>query len=353
MRTTATCWRATWGVDAWLDDRWLVGVAVSRTGVEADYALEGNGGKLKLSMMGVHPYVRFAPTQRSELWVILGAGFGEIENARNTTTQTENSDVKLYMGAAGARQGLTSAAGVDLALLGDVGFGSLDSDAGTGREAIGDLALDTLRLRLGLEGSYTSTLENKTTLTPFVEVAGRYDGGTGEDQTGLEISGGIAYADPASGLGLEARGNVLALYSQSDYREYGASLTASLSPGLGGEGLSLTVTPRLGKPRGDSETLWRQDPFALANGSEDVAGAMSLDGRIGYGIPAPTLKGMLTPFSHARLRQGNGRRFRTGVRFDRDGFLGVPSTLEIFAEQSTNSRGDAEEGINIIGKWRF
>ena len=342
------------GADAWLDDRWLAGVALSRTGAQANYGL-GGGGNLELSMTGVHPYARFAPNDRRELWVILGAGFGEIEYMRDEAGESESSDVKLYMGAAGVRQALApgNAFGIDVALLGDVGFGHLEGDSGTDLEVIDELAVDTLRIRVGVEGSYTATLEKQRTLTPFVEVAGRYDGGNGDDETGLELAGGLAYADPTSGLGLEARANVLALYSQSDYREYGASLTASLSPRASGEGLSLSLTPRLGRKTEDTKTLWRDDPFVLATGSEDVARAVSLDGRIGYGIQVPTLKGLVTPFGQARLMKGNGQRLRTGVRFNRNGFGNVPLTLEVFAEQSTTSRGDVEEGINIIGKWRF
>ena len=64
------------GIDVWLNERWLIGVAASRTGVKADYGLESRSGKLDLTMTGIHPYVRYAPDERSELWVILGAGTG-------------------------------------------------------------------------------------------------------------------------------------------------------------------------------------------------------------------------------------------------------------------------------------
>ena len=341
------------GVDGWLNDQWLAGVAVSRTGVAAEYGVDGGGGELELTMTGVHPYVRFAPNQRSELWVILGAAFGRIENRRNEVAQTESSDVKLYMGAAGVRQALTSGGigGVDLALLGDIGFGRLDGDPGTGLQAVDDLAVDTMRVRLGVEGSYTTALGNQKTLTPFLEIAGRFDGGSGDKETGLELAGGVAYADPVSGLGLEARGNILALYSQNGYQEYGASLTASFSPGAGGEGLSFSVTPRVGRESRGADTLWRDDPFSLANGLWHTEGEASLEARLGYGIRTAT-EGMLTPFGEVRLWDGDGRRMRAGVRFGGTGSMKDGLSVELFGDQSS-AGGDAEHRIGLVGRWRF
>ena len=340
------------GVDGWLNERWLIGVAASRTGVKADYGLEGRSGKLDLTTTGVHPYVRYAPDERSELWVILGAGTGRIGNRREGVSARESSDVKMYMGAAGGRLALAPGAvgGVDVAFLSDVGFGVLESDSGTGLETIDNLAVETWRARLGVEGSYTLALEEGKALTPFVEVSGRYDGGGGDGDTGVEVAGGLSYADPKSGFGVEARANVLAFYSQSDYREHGASITASLTPQPGGEGLSLAVTPQVGRRVKGADVLWRDDPFAV-NGSTDAA-EMSLDARVGYGVSVPALKGMLTPFGEVRLWDGDGRRMRAGVRFGRTGLVDDGFSMEIFGDQNSTG-GDAEHRIGLVGRWRF
>ena len=341
------------GVDAWLNERWLIGVAASRTGVKADYGLESGNGKLDLTMTGIHPYVRYAPDERSELWVILGAGTGGIGNRREGLAERESSDVKLYMGAAGGRLALVPGAvgGIDVAFLSDVGFGALESDAGTGIETIDNLAVETWRARIGVEGSYTLALEDSKTLTPFLEVSGRYDGGGGDGDTGVEVAGGLSYADPKSGFGVEARANMLALYSQSDYREHGASLTASLTPKPGGEGLSLAVTPRVGRQARGADVLWRDDPFAVVNGSTDAV-EMSLDARVGYGVSVPALKGMLTPFGEVRLWDGDGRRMRAGVRFGRTGLVDGGFSMEIFGDQNSTG-GDAEHRIGLVGRYRF
>ena len=341
------------GIDVWLNERWLIGVAASRMGVKADYGLESGNGELDLTMTGIHPYVRYAPDERSELWVILGAGTGGIGNRREGVAARESSDVKMYMGAAGGRLTLAPGAlgGIDVAFLSDVGFGALESDVGTGIEAVDNLGVETWRARIGVEGSYTLALADSKTLTPFLEVSGRYDGGGGDGDTGVEVAGGLSYADPKSGFGVEARANMLALYSQSDYREHGASLTASLTPKRGGEGLSLAVTPRVGRQARGADVLWRDDPFAVVNGSTDAA-EMSLDARVGYGVSVPALKGMLTPFGEVRLWDGDGRRMRAGVRFGRTGLVDGGLSMEIFGDQNSTG-GDAEHRIGLVGHYRF
>ena len=273
------------GVDKWLNQRWLGGVATSRIRVDSEYGLDsGGGGRLKFTMTSVHPYLRYSPDASNEWWVILGAGTGDIENKREVLLEPESSRVLLYMGATGLRRVLTTWGTVaDLALVGDLGFGYLDGQSDTDDQTIDNLALETLRLRLGLSGSYTFELAEQQTATSFIEVAGRFDGGEGDSDFGLEFSGGVVFAHPPSGLALELRGNILGLYTDRFYREYGASATVSMTSQAGGEGLSLAVTPRIGQQNHGADILWRDAPFALPEGSLDLS-AMSLDARVGYGF---------------------------------------------------------------------
>ena len=339
------------GIDGWLNGRWLVGLAASRTGVESDYqraGAQGDDGRLEMTMTGIHPYARFAPDAESELWVVLGAGRGEIENRRQGASAREKSDATMYMAAVGGRRALPTDGDVDVALLGDVGFGKVTTDSGQRRQTIDALSIDSQRVRLGVEGSRTTALEGEASLTPFAEVAGRYDGG-GDSEFGIEVAGGLYYADPASGLGVEARGRAMALHS-GDYREYGASLTASLSPGAGGEGLSLSLSPRLGAPTGGADTLWRDDALGFA-ASSDVNREMSLGGRIGYGFRAAAVNGVLTPFGELALREGDSRQLRTGMRFDRTGPASGTLSLELSGERLEDD--DVEHRMGLTGRLRF
>ena len=334
------------GIDAWLDDRWLAGVAISRTRVDTKYDRTGGGGRLEMALTGVHPYVRFAPDAGSELWAILGAGRGEIEHRRRDAPGRQTSDAAMYMAAAGVRQALATGDRVAWALLGDAGFGRLNSDSGP--DLIDGLSVDAWRARLGVEGSAPFGLEGGSSLTPFVEFAGRYDGGSDSD-VGLEIAAGAHYADPASGFGVEARGRALALHSADDYREYGASLTASLSPGADGEGLSLSLSPQLGAAAGGADALWRENAYAGSSHGQ----AMSLDARIGYGLRAVAARGVLTPFGEFGLRERGGRDMRAGVRFNRAGSAPSALSVELSAARRDGGGRGPEHRANLIGRLQF
>ena len=219
------------GVDTWINEQWLAGFATSRTMVDSDYSLENSdGGNLELTLTGLHPYLRFVPDERSEYWIILGTGDGEIENQRRNESEPERNEVKMSMGAAGVRRTLSpNDRGVDLAIIGDAGFGRMETKSESGLQTIDNLRLNTWRVRLGVEGSKTKSLAHGATLRSFAEVAGRLDGGAGDEESGLELSVGMFFFNPNNGLGLEVRGRTLLLHSAEDYQEYGGSITGSLS----------------------------------------------------------------------------------------------------------------------------
>ena len=108
-----------------------------------------------------------------------------------------------------------------------------------------------------------------SSLTSFVEVAGRKDGGDSVQGTGLEISPGLVFNNPESRLSVEARGRVLVHHSVDNHREYGASITARLMPRANSLGLSMAVSPDLGNTgqltlrcsrRGEPVPLERRGP---------------------------------------------------------------------------------------------
>ena len=341
------------GVDARLGDRWLAGLATSLTRAEADYDpgddSSGGDGVLGIRMRGVHPYLRYAPDAKSDFWTILGAGRGEIENERAADGTRETSDITMWMGAAGARRSLVSVEALDLALLGDVGFARVETEDGL--QAIHGLTVDSWRARLGVEGSHTASLASGATLTSFVEVAGRYDGGDGDDEVGLEVSPGLYISDPSTRFGLEVRGRVLALHSAENYKERGVSMTASLSPGSGGVGLSLSLSPRWGANTEEADTLWRDATFERLESGAAQHHAMSFDARVGYGVRA--MSGLLTPFGEFSLRDQDSRQMRIGTRFNRQhSGLGTLS-LELSGERRESSVNDPEHRVGVIGRLRF
>lgn len=343
------------GVDAWIDDRWLAGVAASRIVVDSDYFPEGAGdrGRLEVTLTGLHPYLRYAPEAGPELWAILGAGTGEIGDTRQGAGR-ETNDLRMLMAAAGVRQSLAPVLdGIDLAVLGDAGFGRIDTDSSPGLETIGNLSVDTWRARAGIEASHTSALESGATVTPSVEVAARLDGGGG-NEAGVEVSAAVLFADPVTGVGVEARGRMLALYSDSAYSEYGASVTASVSPGPGGEGLSLSVSPRFGAPTGGGTAmLWSENRFGLADEAVRREAEMSLDAEAGYGFAVGAARrGVLAPFAALRLAAG-GESVRTGVRFGTTRPAVGGLTFELAGERRAYDTGETDRRIDLIGRVGF
>ena len=342
------------GVDAWLGDQWLAGLAASMTEAEADYDLgdgSGGDGRLEMSLTGLHPYLRYAPNARSEFWAILGAGQGEIENISPGNGTPESSDITMWMGAAGARRSVAVIEALDLALLGDIGIAHVETEDGL--QAVDGLTVDSWRLRVGAEGSRTTVLENGGALTAFMEIAGRIDGGDdGENEFGLEMSPGLSLFDTGTGVGVEMRGRLLALHTAENYREHGVSMTVSLSPGPDGSGLSLSLSPRWGTGTdGEDALLWRDRQLErLAHGKTGHE-RVSLDSRIGYGIRAGL--GVFTPFGEYGLQEERSQRVRVGLGF-RSGVSDLQNlNLELSAERRESFGRDPEHRAGLIGRLQF
>ena len=62
--------------------------------------------------------------------------------------------------------------------------------------AIEGLKVDVRRVRVALEGAHERVLADGGRLRPSVEVGLRHDGGDGETGTGVDLGGGLRWADP-------------------------------------------------------------------------------------------------------------------------------------------------------------
>ena len=331
------------GADLATDGGWLFGLAVSRIMAEADYTLggAGAGGKLEAELTNVHPYVRLALGEKTEIWTILGVGAGEVTNE---TRQGESaSDLSMKMVSAGGRQGLMKVGGVDLALLADGSSATVETDDGV--QSIDGLSADVWRVRVGAEVSHTVGWDDGSALTSFLEVAGRRDGGDGVEGEGLEVSPGLAFSDPESGFAVEARGRMLALHSAEDHREYGASITASLAPGAHGHGLSLAVTPTWGTM--DGSPVARGAGLSPTRSSGRRSDSLSLNSRVAYGFAVGT--GVLAPFADVSLRDGDSHRMRAGSRYG----MGPSANVELAGELIRHASERSERAVHLSARLRF
>ena len=345
------------GVDGeW--DRLLAGLAVAHSRGDGSYIdTEAQGrGDLEQTLTSVHPYLRYAVTDRLAVWGLLGFGTGQVEMELGPD-ETRETDTNLVMGAFGGRGILLAAAesgGFQLATRTDAMLTRTTSDAvqtADGNMASGDA--EAHRLRLVLEGSRGFAWAEGRRLTPTMEVGLRHDWGDAETGFGLELGGRVQYADPALGLTIEAAVRGLLAHEDSDYQEWGASGTVRVAPGAMGQGLSLTLAPAWGATASGVDGLWsRQTTTGLApNTRRALAGRLNAE--VGYGF-APFDTGLLTPYAGTVLSDGADRTYRVGGRLQLGGpgATGLNLNLE-GTRQEPAGQQPVNQGLRLQATWTF
>ena len=325
---------------------WVAGLAFSHGKGEADYGFDQDGlsgqGRLETTLNAFYPYGRWTIDEGLELRAVLGAGTGEARHVLDEG-EAETSDLAMRMASVGVRRELPALGEFDLAVRADASIARVETDSGP--QFIDNLTADTWRGRVGLEASRRFVLGEDAALTPFVEAAGRGDGGDGLTGAGIELAGGVRYRAP--GLEVEARGRWLAAHVEEGARERGVSVTARVGPGAHGRGLSLLLAPRWGAETGRADALWSEELPRLSGGTGDDAA--SLDARMGYGL-ALAPQGLLTPFAETALTGGERRRLRLGTRFDATGAdLGV----ELAGERRESAAAEPEHALTLDVIFRF
>ena len=334
------------GADAeW--DRWLAGVAVSRSFGTGAF---GGGGELDSVLTTVHPYARYAVNERLSAWGALGWGGGELTLAEEGSDAAWRTDTAMRLAAGGAR-GVFARTGGGLELAGrvDARLVRIASDGESNDH--GNLAAstaDTSRLRLVLESSRAFAFGASRTLTPALEIGLRHDGGDAETGAGVEIGGTLRYADARLGLTAEAAGRMLLAHEDAAYREWGASASVRIDPRTPGRGLTLTLSPAWGaSATGGAERLWLMaDARGLAGYAADAGMRLTTD--VGYGLSAFRGRGAMTPYVGMASMGAGSRDWRAGVRWTRD------ATLEFGIEATRRETAtEAAHGIEIRASLRW
>ena len=294
----------------------------------------------------MYPYLQWTGTGGNlEVWGIGGFGSGEAE--ANGATE----DLSMSLGMVGMRaQLMASSGGLDVDLIGDAGVTKISTAVGQSA-SLSDLEASVQRLRIGLEASKTSDLGNGLFVTPYAELAGRIDGGDGETGNGLEVAGGLRIVGGRAGL--EARGRFLAVHTGEEVKEHGLSLVAYVRPmGAGGQGLSLSLAPRLGADTQMSNNMWREESMNDIRFSSKAGAAVKAE--IGYGLVHPAVSNILvTPFGTMDMAGSEKRRMRLGARF---GSISSNSNLlsfELAGERIQGSGRITDHRIGLLGRMSF
>ena len=136
-------------------------------------------------------------------------------------------------------------------------------------------------------GTDRADLGGGRALTPALEVGARYDAGDAETGAGIEVGGGLGFADTKLGLTVEANARGLLAHQDADYAEWGAGGTIRFAPGGGaGLGPSLSVSSSWGATSGGAERLWEAGGALGLAPDQDFAPAGSLEAEAGWGHSA-------------------------------------------------------------------
>ena len=338
--------------------RLLAGVAVSLSEGEGRFdspgADVGGKGKIESTMTTVSPYARFKVTERVSAWGLADWGTGDMTIRFDDGATPVRTDLSMQMGAVGARGALLTqdeAGGMDLALKADAFFVTTESEKAVNSV---ETAADASRVRLVLEGRRTFAVGGGATIRPLLELGVRHDGGDAETGAGVEVGGGIAYADAASGLSVDARARMLAAHADSDYEEWGASATVRLDPGETGRGLSLSLAPTIGTASSATERLWgARDARALAPDAATFEAARGLTAEAGWGMALFGDRFTGTPNVGFRMSEA-AREYRMGWRLTSvvEGDPGFEVSLDAVRREAVNDGGPGH-GVMLRGMVRW
>ncbi len=287
-------------------DHWLVGLALAHSDGEGGYQGAARAGDphpatVDSSLTAAIPYASFRASERLKLWGAAGYGAGDLSLKHDSAAKS--ADIDWTMMAAGLRSALippAAAGGAALALTSDALWARTSSDK---TRELAAAESDVSRLRLGLEGSWTMAYEDGARLTPKVALGARYDGGDAETGLGMEVGGGLAWADPGLGLSLDVEGRTLITHEANALKDQGVAVALVFDPQPAlRRGLSFSLRQEFGgQAKGGLDALFAPGSLAdrTGHGSRWTAEAA-------YGIPV--FGGRFTGSPHVGLGVSDSAR---------------------------------------------
>ena len=344
-------WGARLGADMRFIDSLLAGLAVSWTGSALDYEDDTGGadrsGTYGSSLISVHPYVGWT-TPDYGLWAAFGLGWGEVQIDDSVEDMQSTGMSQWSLGAGASVTVLTTDAMIEggTTALKLKAEGLLAHAEVEKSDAIDALGVDVNQVRAVIEASHAQHFPEGGSLTPSLELGGRLDGGAGESGAGLEVGGGVSYAD--SGFAVEARGRGLVFHG-GNYGEWGLSGLFQYDPGTAGHGLMVSVRPTWGATESGTAELWEHGSLDLLSGNDQAGGR--IEAEIGYGLAVYGASGVLTPYAGASLTDAGANSLSVGGR------LQVAPAFEVSLEALRSESGDLEAvpdyGLTLEGAIRW
>ena len=301
------------GLDAQLNARTILGVAISKSQARLDYTDPSLAisGDYDLDMTSVHPYLGWV-AGGLDFWATAGYGDGELEISEDRALgeAIPASDLSVQTFALGASGILMETGLTTLRLKGEVLRSTVELD---GNDLITAVTRDASRLRMTLEATRAQALDSGAQFESSLEAGLRYDGGDGETGAGAELGASLRYASLGGGLVIEGKARALV---GGEAEEWGLSGAISFQPSTNGRGLSFSLTPGYGVTTGGVQQLWQQGlDDGLGGASHGASNEYSprLKVRLDYGMHAFRGPGLMTPYTELSL--GDKRTYRLGLHW--------------------------------------
>ena len=170
-------------------------------------------------------------------------------------------------------------------------------------------------------------------------MGGRYDRGDAETGWGPEAGAELGLVHAGSGLSLDARGRMLLIHQDRNFKEWGAAVALRVQPGREDRGLSFSLEPSWGNASGGAQTLWQ--------GGADV--------RRSAGAPGLGAK----PFGRWSREGAAGYRLNVGTQWATLGGQtaeqdpGLRLVMDFFGEQAADGFQPPKRRVGVVGTITF
>ena len=320
------------GIDGHLSESVLIGLAVSWS--KGSFEFDDPRNNTDSRLVALSPYLGWNSGDGAGLWATVGHGRGEIEPKSQMNAK---QDLTMALVAAGGNRRIGAGSVWELDIRGEVSAAQLETEASGSSAA---MTADVRRLRLALEAGSLIRRDSGAQLTRSVALGIRHDGGDGDTGLGAELDGGLGWSFPVSGVTLRATGHVL-LAHEGDLKEWGAGGLIHYAPQAKGRGLSLRVQPSWGRAESTPGQIWEHRVAELESADDDAPEARLVTD-VGWGLPALSGRGLVTPYSGLELSEDGSPVYRLGSR------VGIGSVFNIdLAGDRTKKGGRPEHGIDL------
>ena len=228
------------GIDDQMGD-YLFGIALNQAHAEVEWDNSSFTGTHETTVAGIHPYFGWQSGRGHRFWASLGYEQGDLELLDDGNSNFQfKKDVALRTASIGGYGPLYQSGGADGALR--VGFVADTVYAQLEETDDKSVKIESGWLRGGVDLDYDRSLRDGTVFGLSAGLALRHDYGDAKQGAGMELSGGLNYYAPASGIRLSVDGRRL-MTNESDTDDWGISGSIAWQPSASGDGLSLAFSP--------------------------------------------------------------------------------------------------------------